>query len=269
MHDTHFTQRRRQVRIGGVTIIYDGKEYSAEPIDISIPLRFDGPQPNAYGVERASARACEAGDIAGDTRRGGSCNFEQITLIPHCNGTHTECVGHITHERIALVDCLKDAFIPTALISVGPEESSGDLLITKDAIVGALGGLEEFAGLVIRTLPNDGGKMERAYGGGQLPAYFTGEAMEFIVELGVRHLLVDVPSIDRMFDEGRLANHRIFWNVEVGKFDTLPDTRVDATITEMIYVPDEVEDGEYLLNLQIAPFVLDAAPSRPVLFRRR
>jgi hypothetical protein len=30
------------------------------------------------------------------------------------------------------------------------------------------------------------------------------------------------------------------------------DARLDATITEMIYVPDNVPDGSYLLNLQIA-----------------
>src|ERR1041384_7169391 len=86
-----------------------------EPIDISIPLRFNGPQPNAYGVAVASGDACESGDLVGDTRRGGSCNFEQYTLIPHCNGTHTECVGHITNERISVRDCLRDVFIPAVL----------------------------------------------------------------------------------------------------------------------------------------------------------
>ena len=35
----------------------------------------------------------------------------------------------------------------------------------------------------------------------------------------------------------------------------------------MIYVPNEIEDGEYLLNLQIAPFESDCAPSRPLLLR--
>ena len=89
----------------------------SEPIDISIPLHFNGPQPNAYGVEPASSMACEYGDLVGDTRRGGSCNFEQITLIPHCNGTHTECVGHITNEQISVRDCLQDVFIPARLIS--------------------------------------------------------------------------------------------------------------------------------------------------------
>ena len=35
----------------------------------------------------------------------------------------------------------------------------------------------------------------------------------------------------------------------------------------MIFVSDDVKDGEYLLNLQFAPFVADAAPSRPILYK--
>ena len=99
------------------------KVNSEKPLDISIPLNFNGAQPNAYGVEKAQSKPCKAGEIVGDTRQNGSCNFEQITFIPHCNGTHTECVGHITHERISIHDCLKDAFIPASLISVKPENA--------------------------------------------------------------------------------------------------------------------------------------------------
>ncbi len=95
-----------------------------EPLDISIPLRFNGIQPNAYGVEKATAKPCEAGNLIGDTRRGGSCNFEEYKFIPHCNGTHTESVGHITRERISIHDCLKDAFIPATLITVQAENAS-------------------------------------------------------------------------------------------------------------------------------------------------
>lgn len=107
------------------------------PIDISIPLRFDGQQPNAYGVENASASACEYGELIGDTRRGGSCNFERITFIPHCNGTHTECVGHITNERISVRVCLVDVMMPALLVSVEPEMSNGDLLLTRSRLENA------------------------------------------------------------------------------------------------------------------------------------
>jgi kynurenine formamidase len=261
------------IQINGKTALVDLDNF----IDISIPLQFNGPQPNAYGVDAASAEACKAGDIVGDTRLGGSCNFEKYTLIPHCNGTHTECVGHITHERISVTECLQDVFIPATLITVQPENASG----TSDAYEGAnntdtlitRASLEKLrdedtsaaTGLIIRTLPNDASKRTREYEA-TIPPFFSTEAMRFIVELGVRHLLVDLPSIDRLYDNGKLLNHRLFWNVEAGSFERSAATKTQNTITELIYVPNDVKDGRYLLNLGIAPFVADASPSRPLLF---
>jgi len=247
----------------------------ASPIDISIPLNFNGPQPNAFGVEPATSTACEYGPLVGDTRRGGSCNFERVTFIPHCNGTHTECVGHITNERISILDCLKETLIPAMLISVGPEFFGDDLVISEVQIETALneaqtiGGDFSYNALVIRTLPNDTSKLSRTYDSDYVPPYFTEAAIRLIVEMGVRHLLADLPSIDRLFDEGKLLNHRIFWNVESDAFEVNNDTRMHSTITELVYVPNEISDGAYLLSLQVAPFASDAAPSRPLLFRQQ
>jgi kynurenine formamidase len=258
------------------------------PIDVSISLDFNGAQPNAFDVEAATAKAYETENLIGDTRRGGSCNFEQITFIPHCNGTHTESIGHITNARISVHDCLKDAFIFSTLITVKPENAlktnetyavkpdENDCLITREAIENALRNLQNpkskiqnpksNGGLIIRTLPNDESKKRRHHME-NLPAFFSTEAMRFIAEKGVKHLLVDVPSIDRTFDEGKLSNHRIFWNVEAGSFELNEKSLKNNTITEMIFVPEFVEDGAYLLNLQIAAFLSDASPSRPILFK--
>jgi len=245
------------------------------PIDISIALDFNGPQPNAFGVEPATSQACEYGDLIGDTRRGGSCNFESVTLIPHCNGTHTECVGHLTNERVSILDCLKDVFVEAILVSVVPEPveicgesypvefGSGDVVITGRSLESKIGNADA---LIIRTLPNDESKPSRVYKD-DIPPYFTNDAMRLIVERNVKHLLVDLPSIDRLHDEGKLSNHRIFWQVETDKFEVNDKTRMNSTVTELIYVPNDVEDGEYFLNLQIAPFEADAAPSRPLLFK--
>ncbi len=256
--------------------------------DISIPLKFNGTQPNAYGVERARSEPVRAGSLVGDTRQGGSVNFEQYTFIPHCNGTHTECVGHITNERISVRDCLTEILIPAVLISVEPTSidettttglsifDGRDKVIAKDSLIERLASVEDdiphsalriphSKALIIRTLPNTGAKLSAEYGEDNIPPYFTADAMRLIVEHGFTHLLVDLPSIDRIFDEGKLINHRIFWNVEVGSFETNPQTRMNSTITELIYVPNEVPDGEYMLNLQIAPFDSDCAPSRPLL----
>ncbi|MFL6374915.1 MAG: cyclase family protein [Pyrinomonadaceae bacterium] len=254
-------------------VVLDDCEFSidaASAIDISIPMRFDGPQPNAYGVEPATSSACEYGSLIGDTRRGGSCNFERVTIIPHCNGTHTESVGHITDERISVRECLRDVFLRAVLVSVTPSaDDRKDLVITEDALAAAVEASRDArspAALVVRTLPNDASKLSRTYDESNIPAYFSDSAMEYMVECRFEHLLVDLPSVDRLYDEGKLANHRIFWNVEPGSLEPDDRTRMNSTITELIYVPNHVADGEYLLNLQIAPWDSDAAPSRPILF---
>ena len=82
----------------------------------------------------------------------------------------------------------------------------------------------------------------------------------FIRERGIKHLLIDQPSVDREHDEGKLLAHKAFWNYSIKE-------RLDATITELIYAPDSIPDGYYLLNLQIAPFENDASPSKPILDR--
>ena len=263
----------------------NGRSYSLRsegPVDISIPLRFNGPQPNAFGVEPATSVPCAAGNLVGDTRQGGSCNFEKYTFIPHCNGTHTECVGHITRKRVSIRDCLSDVMIAALLTTIEPSYAAetdetysvpidtADRLITRKRLEEAnfkqttMLPLTNVA-LIVRTLPNDDRKLARQYVD-QIPPYFTTEAMEYIVGCGFKHLLVDLPSIDRMYDEGRLSNHRLFWNVAQGSFETNAVTRLASTITELAYIPNDIADDLYLLNLQIAPFAADASPSRPLLF---
>lgn len=247
--------------------------------DLSIPLKFNGEQPNMYNVEEAVSQAYQKDDFIGDTRRGGACNFERISMIPHCNGTHTECIGHLTHKRFSIQEQLLDSFIPATLISVEPVKAIDhadsyepvknpeDVFITRQQLENALGLYQEGfqKALLIRTLPNDQSKKERRYSS-ENPAFFSVEAIAYLSEIGVDHLLVDLPSVDRTFDEGKLSAHHIFWNMEHGSHETGTVSKVHRTITEMIFVPDEIKDGNYLLNLQIAPFVSDASPSRPLIY---
>lgn len=252
----------------------------SKPLDISIPMIFNGEQPNTYDVIGASAKAVETAEFIGDTLKGGSCNFEEYKLIPHCNGTHTECVGHISFERISIHDTLKDSFIPSTLISVTPdkafdtndnyipEKNKTDLLITKKILEEKLNDADKnfLDGLIIRTLPNDESKKSRQYMK-QQPSFFSIEAMEYIVSLDVKHLLIDIPSVDRTFDEGKLTAHHIFWDVPFESHEVDNDKHSMKTITEMIYASNEVEDGRYLMNIQIPNFVADAAPSRVLVYK--
>ena len=98
------------------------------------------------------------------------------------------------------------------------------------------------------------------------PRDLTPEAMRWLVERGVTSLVVDLPSLDRADDGGRLAAHREYWGLPPASEDPAQATRGHALVTELAYVPDSVPDGLYLLDLQVPAFGADAAPSRPVLY---
>jgi hypothetical protein len=82
----------------------------------------------------------------------------------------------------------------------------------------------------------------------------------------VKHLLVDLPSVDPISDGGRLAAHRVFWDMPPGSKELPANEARHRTITEMIFVPDDVPDGRYLLTIQTPHIASDAVPSRPLLF---
>jgi len=250
--------------------------------DLSIPLAFDRPQPNFFGVTPAREQHVVASTFTGDVRLGGSCNCSTYTLTPHCNGTHTECIGHLTAERLSVRDLCTDALSAALLISIRPTRASstdestqpqpqpGDLVLTRAAIDAAVSAaaFEDYRALVIRTLPNDASKLTRDYQREAAP-YFTSQAMSWIVQRGIEHLVVDLPSVDRAEDEGYLSAHRIFWNLARSAVAPGAEARRGATITELAYIDEQIPDGPYLLNLQIAPFAADAAPSRPILMPLR
>lgn len=251
----------------------------ASPYDISIPLTFNASNPVCWGAPMAHAKTYCSDGFVGDTRQGGSCNVAEYHIIPHCQGTHTECVGHITNQPIT-IHHLRDVLIPATLITVFPrvlDEVSdrylpdcygSDFVITRGALEGQLQKRESdfLQGLIIRTFPNDASKRTRNYLN-QMPPFLSLDAIEYIVQLGVQHLLVDVPSVDRIMDGGHLHVHRQFWGVAPGSHDVDPETASQKTITEMVFVPDHIRDGNYLMNLQFPSFVADVAPCRPLLYR--
>ena len=118
---------------------------------------------------------------------------------------------------------------------------------------------------VLRTLPNGADKARRDYTG-STPPYLSREAAEFLVARGIEHLVVDLPSIDRSHDEGRLTAHRVFFGLPRGASSLALAERARATVTELAYIPNEVADGPYLLQIQVPAIGGDAVPSRPLLY---
>ena len=230
----------------------------SKPSDISIALSSSDINPIAWYLNEPKITPVKDGDWIAKVSEGASVNFNNINFNPHAHGTHTECIGHITSEFHSINKTLKSFFFLAELITVTPEKSGDDLVITKEQIKGLLKDSKSEA-LVIRTSPNSGAKKSKKYSNTNW-AYLLEEAAEFIKQAGIKHLLIDLPSVDKERDEGKLLAHKAFWN-----YPSAP--RLDATITEFIYVPDVILDGSYLLNLQIAPFENDATPSKPILYK--
>lgn len=224
----------------------------SKPLDISIPMHSGAGNPNAFGIQYPDFKPFEAGGFVGSVARGGSVNCENLLINAHGNGTHTECVGHISTEKITINGSLKQFFSIAQVISVTPVQDKITLAMVEPLLQPSL------ESLVIRTLPNTDDKLTRNYSGNN-PACLEPALCKRLADLGVKHLLIDLPSVDPEEDEGKLSAHHAFWNYP-------ENPRLDATITEMVFVPQSVPDGTYLLNIQIASLETDASPSKPVLY---
>lgn len=245
-----------------VNLEIGGKEYIAElnkPIDISIPLR-NTQGPKAFYAPDYKSFPVKTDSFIGSIKEGGIVNFFNIHVNPHGNGTHTECVGHISNESQSINDCLKQFHFTAVLISVTPDIlENGDRIIMPDCLDKHKEVLSQVDALVMRTFPNDDSKINRDYSGSN-PPYVHHETMKLMNDCGIRHFLLDLPSVDREEDGAKFLAHKEFWKYPL-------QTDVTKTITEMIYVDNDIEDGLYLLNIQIGSYELDASPSKPLLFK--
>lgn len=240
-----------------VKLTFQGEEYTADlsvPIDLSIPMHSGGPR--AWYVQPMRIAPVIMPYVIGSVQLGGAVNFRDVWFNPHGHGTHTESVGHITKEDIS-VNGLNVVPVLAQLITIAPEERGVDKVIGQSQLQNALlqDGIEA---LVVRTTPNGIEKRSRNYSGTNFP-YFDAAGLAWLASRGVKHLLTDLPSVDREEDGGALVGHRAFWYVNGRE-------RREATITEMIYAHNDVADGLYLLQLQTAPFENDASPSRPLVY---
>src|ERR1700730_13359846 len=118
----------------------------SRPISLAIALDFSDEQPRHFGAPQATSHPCAVPGFSGSVEHGASCNCQTLTLIPHCNGTHTECVGHLTREPLDAHRVAPLGFLPALLVSIEtvdantsgestePTPQSGDKLMTRRAL---------------------------------------------------------------------------------------------------------------------------------------
>ncbi len=247
---------KAQINISETTVIQIDL---SKPISLSIPIKNGTSNPNCYGADPVKFETIVANKFVGSVAKGGAVNYQKLQLTPHGNGTHTECYGHITASKKYINKQLTSFHFYSKLISVKPIiAKNGDSIIELTHELKAEN-WQHINALIIRTLPNSLEKLTNQYSGTN-PPYISRLFIDFLVTKGIEHLLIDLPSVDKEVDQGALLAHRAFWG--------FPNyTRERATITELIYVPNEIKDGCYLLNLQTIDLEMDACPSRPILYK--
>ncbi len=248
-----------------IEVARDGRRYrSRAPVanDLAIPLRFDGTGPQAFGAAPARLEALAAPGFSGRVAAGASCNASVLTLAPHGNGTHSECVGHLVEDDGSVPELLTGGWMPAWLAGV----ETGHGAITADALRETLAAAQSSGcvAFILRTSANDAQKLSRHYTAEAPPPWLDAAAAQAVADAGIEHLLVDLPSLDRL-DDPELPAHRAFFGLPAGSRRLRDARRRFTTVTEMIYAADELADGLYLLDLQVPRWHLEAVPSRPLV----
>jgi len=236
----------------------DGDSYTAnlsQGIDLSQGFGPNGDNALAFQITPAEIEPIRVGNFFGSVAAGSGANCEVVKFCAHGNCTHTECIGHITRDRHSVNKLIQPGMMASCLISATPEKQGDDWVLTAENLEKCH--LQRTPSIIIRT--NNISGIRGKNWSGTNPCYTEPAAIQLLVDAGYEHILTDLPSIDREEDGGALASHHVWWQYP-------QNPRMYASITELIVVPEEVQDGLYLLNLQFAPIESDASPSRPIVY---
>jgi hypothetical protein len=282
------SSRRAQpatVTIDGCTFRYD----AAHPVSLAAPLDFTGLGPAWFPAPPPACEPLQAGGFSGRVATGASCNCSTLRLTPHCDGTHTECVGHLTIEPVDARDRLPAGILAALLLSVTPEQvdadgapsgestvpapQGGDRLLTRAALEAAWPEPRHALGadlpcaprvLVLRTRRGRSTQEADAADSAAVPPYLSLPATLWLVARGIEHLVLDLPSADRTHDDGYLSAHRAFFGLPAGSTVLAEAQRAHCTITELAHIPASLGAGFGLLEIQAPALAGDALPSRPL-----
>ncbi|MGB1618174.1 MAG: cyclase family protein [Flavobacteriales bacterium] len=230
-------------------------------VDLSVPVNPHSGLPRAWYRGPATAEPVRSDGWVGSVAEGGSVNFRDVTFNPHAHGTHTETREHVRDEFHPIDALARSGTLPflvsSLLIDAHPESVGDDWIVPKSALTRHVPWMKTHqpSAVILRCTNGD---VQRDWSQTNPPYLEAGFAEELVV-LGVQHLLLDLPSVDREVDGGELRAHHAF-------FGPASAPREGATISELLCVPEGLTAGPGLLAMQVAPFVHDAAPSRPFWF---
>ncbi|MDI1232891.1 MAG: cyclase family protein [bacterium] len=224
--------------------------------DISIGIKKQN-NVNCYHLDEPSFSYFENEYFVGSLKKGGSVNCEKVSFYAHASGTHTECALHVLDANFTMLDLQVPILQLGKVITIQPKKNGEDQLIDEE-VLAQLTNTEQATALVVRTLPNQNFKKHFKYAGTN-PPFFTVNGIRKIKDLGFKHLLTDLPSIDKEQDGGLLAAHKQWFTT-----NHAPD--IERTITEFIYTDNAIVDGLFGVAMRIPKIETDAVPSSVLIY---
>lgn len=246
-----------------LSLEYHGHVWSAsgQPVDLSVPVNPHSGLPRAWYKGPATLNPVRSENWVGSVAEGGAVNFRDLNFNPHAHGTHTETREHI-HDVFQPIDArVRSAslpfILPAFLVHAMPESQGNDWVVPTTSLTSSVEKIRSYKPKAV-VLKCTNASVNRDWSDTNPPFLEAGLA-EMLCSLEIEHLLVDLPSVDQEIDGGALRAHNAFFGPE-------SSPRANATISELLCVPEGLQEGPGLLALQVAPIVNDASPSRPVWF---
>lgn len=239
-----------------ISIEQGGQSYSAlldSAVSLALPVSN---VKRAWYIDEPSFEPVVLGDWTGSVQAGGSVNFFNVGFNPHAHGTHTETAGHILPERHSIAQHFKDHLQLAMVVEAPPVE--GVVLWETIAPIVELLAQHNPTAVIIKSVAQPEAPTHQYSNTDWV--YLEAKVGEELRNRGVRHLLIDQPSVDQEEDGGALACHRSFWGTDSGDVD------LGRTISELLHIPAAVQSGLYLLQMNVSAIDNDAAPSRPIIY---
>lgn len=224
--------------------------------DISIGIKKQN-NVNCYHLDEPTFSYFENEFFVGSLKKGGSVNCEKMSFYAHASGTHTECALHVLDASFTMLEVQVPIMQLGKLITIQPKLIGEDKFIDEE-VLSHLTNTEQATALVVRTLPNQNFKKHFKYAGTN-PPFFTVNGIRKIKDLGFKHILTDLPSIDKEQDEGLLAAHKQWFLT-----NHAPD--IERTITEFVFADNSIADGLFGVAIRVPKIETDAVPSSVLIY---
>lgn len=239
------------IELNGLRVMID------EPIEISVPLRFDATQSYPFGIQHP--RRKRLFDLQGEDR---GCICDEISFCPHTHTTHVESAAHVDPKTPSTLNILRrlppllTALLVDAPLCKQSNQIAEALLVDNIKVHCTIEKPSSIDALILRT-----GSVSLVISSFSLGfSFITTQTLSKINELcpALRVLLIDSVSIDPENDNGQLLAHRSF---------LLSGVPNDRLVVELCHLPHSITPGVYALSLNAAAFdASDAIPCRPVIY---